>query len=152
MVPPRCAANNDRNIVFLSHVHGGQTPIHAQISTLWSYAYLEDELPSERDARLPALLMDEKKMEVETAWEQQYYRIRYLDFFENVALAPFEGRDILDQLLEDLGLRPDRRAMQVGRHEWFAAWRAWWSEYMGSYGTQEYAGIIDEYRDLLSRR
>ena len=152
MVPPKSAANNDRNIVFLSNVHGGATPIHAAVSGLWLYAYLENQLPADKDAPLAAMLKDQNKMEKDAAWAQQYYKIRYLDFFENVQLGAFEGRDQIDQLLMDLGLRPDRHGMLVGKNEWLGSWKAWFREYMGNYGSVEYAGIVDEYRELLARK
>ena len=152
LVPPRAAANNDHSVVFLSNVHTGYTPTHAEVSALWSYAYLEDEMPPSTDAPLREFLKDEKAMEKEAVWHHQYNRTRYVDLVENLAIGAFEGRDFIDRLLMDLGIRHDRHAMLVGKDEWFAGWKAWWREYFGNYMTQEYAGIIDEYRELLAKR
>jgi hypothetical protein len=152
LVPPGMAARNDRSIVFMSNIHVGATPLHAALCSLWSYAYMEDLLPAEKDAPLAQLLKDQKRMEEETAWETMFFRLRYLDLFEGTALAAFETREVCDRLMTDLGIRWDRHAMLVGDHEWFAGWKKWWREYFGNYGTAEYATIVDEYLQLLQKK
>lgn len=152
LVPPGPAAENDRNIVFLGNVHTGASHVHAVACSLWSFAYLEGVFPKGKDARLSQILTDKDYMEKQIAWEQSYFRVRYLNIFEGVTVGAFETREMIDKLLEDLGIRSDRHAMLVDKNSWFGGWRAWFSEYFGNYASNEYAGVVDEFKAMIDQQ
>jgi hypothetical protein len=52
-------------------------------------------------------------MEPDTAWYDTCSRLRYLDYFQGFPAASFEARDVIDRLLLDLGLVPNRQGIRV---------------------------------------
>lgn len=151
IAPPGAAARGDRNIVFLGYLHTGMQAIHAQACSIWSYAYLEGFLPPKDQAPLATLLDDRIKMERDTAWIDMWFRTRYLGIWDGIFLATFETREVVDRILLDLGIRPDRKGMFV-KKGWFYGWRCFFAEWFTSYGSSEYAGILDEYLDLIEKK
>jgi dimethylaniline monooxygenase (N-oxide forming) len=151
LVPPGPAARGDRNIIFMGNIHVGSMPILAQVSAVWAYAYLENNLPSPSHAPLADLLDDQPAMERNTAWMTMFFRMRYLDLFEGYAICTMESRNVIDQLLLDLGVRPDRhgRFVQGGV---LVGLRRWWTEWFTSYKSEEYGGVLQEYLDVVARK
>jgi hypothetical protein len=90
-------------------------------------------------------------MEQDIAWNNTFLRIRYLDFFPGFPVASFEARDIIDQLLSDLGLEPERHGMKL-KGKYFILWRRWFKEWFTSYSNAEYKEIIDEYLEVVRKR
>lgn len=148
IVPPSLAAAGNRNIVFLGYLHTSMQAIHAQACSIWSYAYMEDFLPPKDKAPLAMLLKNQTDMEKNTAWMTMWFLTRYLGLFDGIFLATFESRELVDRILLDLGIRPDRKGMLV-KNGWFYGSRHFFAEWLSSYGSSEYAGILDEYLDLM---
>lgn len=91
-------------------------------------------------------------MEKDTVWTETYFRIRYLDLIEGVALSPFETRDVIDRLLMDLGIKPNRLGMRLGEGLWLETCRKWCREMFGNYTSEVYNGIVEEYLKVVDRK
>jgi len=142
------AARGERDIVFLGYLHTGAQSIHASACALWSYAYLEDHLLSPNRAPLSKLLNDQAAMEKETVWINAWIRARYLGFNDGLFITTFETREVIDQVLKDLGIRGVRKGMLV-KKELCYGWRCFFAEWFRDYGSAEYAGIVDEYLEIV---
>lgn len=146
MVPPGLTADHDRSVVFLGNLHPFSIPSWAEIASLWAISYLEGLFPL--NPRLE-VLNDREEMERQAAYEISYFKLRYID----VMIAPLlvmEFREVCDQLVLDLGLRPDRKVMQAEREGlWFDpwGWRAWAIEWFSPYSARDYRGLIEEFKD-----
>lgn len=155
IVPPARAARGTRDVVFLGYLHTGMQAIHAQACSIWSYAYMENCLPPRGKAPLAALLEDKAEMKRQTAWIDTWFQARYLGVWDNVPIATLETREVVDRILLDLGIRPDRMAMLVDKKKWwglFYNWRCFFAEWFGNYGSIEYMGILDEYLEMVRRK
>jgi len=145
MVPPALAARHDRSIVFLGNLVTGQVTTYAEVCALWSVAYMEDMLPP---GPFNALLDDRKAMEHDIAATNAYFKIRYLNAIE-IPLSIFEMREVIDQILLDLGLRADRHGMKAS-NGWFG-WKAWLAEWFTPYEPKHYKGFIREFREKINK-
>ena len=155
MAPPSPAI---RDIVFLSSIVQIQGAVRSEISSLWAYAYMNDQLGSvssiskpSKPLRLGQTVADEKVSAIQQAgtandimydtallqrwgkWRMPYgFGARHPDIV-------FEGIVYFDMLLQDLGLR-----------SWRKGW-GWLGEvFGGSYGQADYRGLVEEWKE--SRR
>jgi hypothetical protein len=71
----------------------------------------------------------------------------------NYRLTPMETPEIIDQLMEDLGLRADRKRMRMpgGLRDLFGL-RSWISEWFDDYFTSVYEGVVQEFLDSIEKR
>lgn len=154
LAPPALCARHDRSIVFLGNLVIGQVSTYAEVSALWSVAYLEDRFPSGSPLKMnmKELLDDRKAMERDVAAANAYFKLRYVDLLE-IPLAIFEMREVIDRLLVDLGLRADRHGMKVSGGGWWGwwGWRAWVKEWFTPYVPADYRGIVGEFVERVGR-
>ncbi|KAL2063638.1 hypothetical protein VTL71DRAFT_5443 [Oculimacula yallundae] len=148
MVPPSLAASGDNSLVILGNYAGGRVQQAAQIHSLWAVAYLTSLLPKSTKA----ILQNEEAMNRDIAHVEAFRRKRYLNTY-TFRLAIFENPEYEDAVLEDLGLRADRKAMR-GERGWRGVWgwKAWWQEWFGSYLAEDYRGIVGEFLESVEKR
>lgn len=147
-IPPKLAARNDRNIVFLGHLANIRRCFLAETSSLWSIAYLEGLLPDK------ALIGDEEAMNREIALANAFMKRRYPGR-KNYPIAAMEIQDWIDIMLKDLGLRTDRNRLMWERYpnrgwSWFG-WKPWWNEWFTCYKPKVYKGIVREFVESLKK-
>jgi dimethylaniline monooxygenase (N-oxide forming) len=147
IVPPKLAAEKDRSIVFLGQLANVQHTSVAEISSLWSVAYLENLLPA-----LP-IMSSEETMNREVARVNAFMKRRYPGR-KNRPLALLEVRDWMDVLLRDLGLRTDRIKLAVEMEGGWGWWglKGWWRELFEPYGPVVYKGIVEEFLEGVQGR
>lgn len=146
IVSPRLDAKNDRSIVFLGQLANTQHAFYAEISTLWTVAYLEGLLPDNN------LIGNKEAMDREIASMNAFMARRYPGR-RNIPWAVIEIRDWMDLLLGELGLRTDRKRLQWERSPergfgWFG-WKAWTKEWFEPYEPQVYKGIVAEFLEKV---
>ena len=146
IIPPKFASRHDRSIVFLGQLANTQHTFFAEISTLWSIAYLEGLLPD------GDLMGNKDAMDWEVALMLAFTRWRYPGR-KNVPFAVFEIRDWMDKMLKELGLRTDRNRLHwVKTHpeetDWWG-WKAWMFEWFEPYEPEVYKGIVQEFLDKI---
>jgi dimethylaniline monooxygenase (N-oxide forming) len=148
LVPPKPEQTAQANILFLGNYATGQVQVNAEITSLWGVAYLEGLLPSSTKR----LLQDEEQMNKDIAWNEAYKRKRYSNYM-NYRLTPMETPEIIDQLMEDLGLRADRKRMRMpgGLGDLFGL-RSWIAEWFHDYFTSAYEGVVQEFLDSIEKR
>lgn len=146
MVPPEYAARNERSIIFLGHIHTMNTPMIAEIASLWAVAYLQGKLEI---PNLPA-------MEAEVARWNAWTRRRYLGQGEKTPYAMYDSVHVsgygialctsradmtdatqyTDLLLNDLGLSPFRK-------------QTWVTEIFTPYKPADLSGCVQEWMKSL---
>ena len=148
MVPPKLACRGDDSILILGNYANGRVQVTAELASLWSVAYLEGLLPE----KTKAVLADRKAMDKDIAHIDAYRRKRYLNWFP-YRLSIFETPEYDDQMLTDLGLRTDRKRMNMpgGLKGWFGL-KAWMAEWFESYLASDYKGIVQEFLESVERR
>jgi hypothetical protein len=146
MVPPTLAARGDHSIVFLGNLHAQSSGIFAEVCALWAVAYLEDLFPVQETRDL---LKDQEAMEKEAARNNAWTKLRYLDLI-SVPLVAFEMREVIDVLLRDLGVEPERMRMRTKGFGWWG-WKAWWREYFTGYVAGDYRGIVEEFLEAVEK-
>jgi dimethylaniline monooxygenase (N-oxide forming) len=150
IVPPGPASRGDRNIAFLGNLHSGFLTTHAEVSALWTYAYLEDALPSPSKAPLSTLLNDRRAMDDSIAAQNAYFKLRYRNLLD-ITITILEQREVIDLYLLDLGLRADRHGRKVTGLGWWG-WKAWCREWFTPYFCKDYEGIIGEYLEIVGKQ
>lgn len=127
----------DRTIVFLGMVVNFQSAIRAEISSLWAYAYLNCKLSSTpvSISNSPLPLNHADGIQYDTALFNRFGRWRYpMGYGARYPDFVFDGIPYFDLLLSDLGLR-----------RWRKGW-GWLGElFGGSYGQEDYRGLVDEW-------
>lgn len=108
MIPPKLAAQHDRSIVFLGNVANTQTTFMAEISSLWTIAYLEGLLPDND------LTGNRETVDKEIALTNTFVKRRYPGR-KNMPVAVLEIYDWMDIMLKDLGVRTDRNRLACER-------------------------------------
>lgn len=145
MAPPTMAARGDRSLVALGMPLNISVPIYAEVSSLWSIAYLED-LPFIPETN--KVLNSREQMEMDVSLMNNMGWLRFRDR----GLPYVDGGEVtqsfIDQLMRDLGLRTDRKiltAEREGTKGWFG-WKAWRSEWFDAYVGADYRGLVEEYK------
>jgi hypothetical protein len=148
LVPPKPDQTAQANVLFLGNYATGQVQVNAEITSLLGVAYLEGLLPSSTRN----LLQDKKQMDKDIAWNEAYKRKRYSNYM-NYRPTPMETPEIIDQLMNDLGLRADRKRMRMpgGLRELFGL-RSWIAEWFDDYFTSAYEGVVQELLDSIEKK
>jgi hypothetical protein len=102
IIPPSLAARQDRSIAFLGNLYNSQNTTLAEVSALWSVAYLEGLMPDNE------LLGNKMKMDQDIALTNAFMLRRYPGR-KNEPIAMMEVKDWTDLMLRELGLRTDRK-------------------------------------------
>jgi hypothetical protein len=91
-------------------------------------------------------------MDKDIAWNEAYKRKRYLNYM-NYRLTLMETHEIVDQLMDDLGLRADRKRMTMpgGLRDLFGL-RSWIAEWSDDYFTSAYEGVVQEFLDSIEKK
>ena len=152
MVPPSLPT---RDIVFLGVVAQLQGAVRSEISSIWAYAYMNNELGSvksiskpSKELHLEQTVADESGIAIEqtgTVEDMRYDTALFQRWgkwrspYGLGARHPdvvFEGIAYFDMLLQDLGLR-----------SWRKGW-GWLGEvFGGSYGQADYRGLVEEWKE-----
>jgi dimethylaniline monooxygenase (N-oxide forming) len=148
IAPPKLAARGDRTILFLGCFSNARSHLSAEIASLWSVAYFENLLPASTNA----LLADKNEMDEDIAHIEAYRLKRYSNSFLH-RLNSSEASEFDDLLMNDLGLRTDRKRMRMasGWRGWFGL-KAWMAEWFGNYLASDYEGLVEEFLDSLHKR
>lgn len=149
LVPPKLAVQGDNSLVFLGSYATGKLQTTAEICSLWAVAYLEGLLPESTNARLA----NKPEMDRDIALNQVYRARRFLEGYSGVRLTLFETAEFHDMYLQDVGVRPDRKAMKLptGLKGWFG-YKGWRAEWFEPYAVEDYAGIVDEFLEFVKAR
>ncbi|MCJ1386955.1 hypothetical protein MMC17_010084 [Xylographa soralifera] len=139
MVSPKLAAAHDYSLAFVGLVSNNQVSTHAEISALWTVAYLTDKLT---DAPVGALLDDAEKMNVDVAAMTTFMEKRYLGR-KDIPDVAMEIQDYVDLMMRDMGLRADRKRMKAPP-SWFG-YQAWKAEWFTPYMPRDYSGVVVEF-------
>jgi dimethylaniline monooxygenase (N-oxide forming) len=147
-VPPKPDQTAQANILLLDNYATGQVQISAEITSLWGVAYLEGLLP----LSTKRLLQDKEEMDKDIACNEAYKRKRYSNYM-NYRLTSMETIEIIDQLMNDLGLRADRKRnrMPGGLRALFGL-RSWIAEWFDDNLTSAYEGVVQEFLDSIGKR
>lgn len=143
MVPP--AHFHKRNFAIVGNLLCFATPMVSQTQALWLTAYFARELDPQpplvrrpgRDAKLTS--DDDDDIEWQTVLENRFGRWRYpCGFGARYPDFVFDVVPYVDLLLRDL---------------WLKRWRkkSMWAELVQPYGTEDYVGLIDEWKELRSK-
>jgi hypothetical protein len=131
LVPP--SDLEERSIGFVGAMMTLATASCAYLQALWLTAYLDGtlQLPSSKSP---------SDIKYETYLETQYCAIRHaMGYGNKFPDLVFDALPYFDVLLRDLGLTAKRKG----------GFRA---EYFGSYGPEDYRGIIDQWKRLQAER
>lgn len=147
MAPPGLA---DRSIVFLGMMSVLHSAVRSEISSLWAYAYLNNRLDNpvsisttcsdlKKSSPSSAELQDKRTspdmMLYDTALFNRFGRWRYpMGYGAQFPDFVFDCVPYFDLLLRDMGLK-----------SWRKGW-SWLGEiFGGSYGQEDYRGLVDEW-------
>ena len=150
LVPPTLAARNQRDLVILGTLLNTAVPTYAEISSLWSVAYLEN-LPFSPStaAELKSLEAMEKEVSFFNAWGWVRFRDRSIVYLD----GSVEIQKYLDRLVGDLGLEflRKKRAQRLKGPQLFGvrgSLKEWFWPYMG----RDYRGLLEEYLERWDLR
>ena len=101
VLSPRLLAQHDRSITFVGYVANSQTSICSEILALWAVAWMEDLLPKP--------LPTETQMEIDVATVNAWMTRRYGARGRQDPEIILEVQTFFDTLMEDLGLRVQRK-------------------------------------------
>lgn len=137
MVPP--AFINDRSIAFTGMMLSVHTAIAVQAQALWVTAYLSGQLPrTETPSEKGPATFDEDKVRWMAILHNRFGKWRYPGGFgKRFPDIVFDGVPYIDMLLRDMGLNPRRKSSR-------------WSELFHPYGPQDYVGLVDEWKAMVS--
>jgi dimethylaniline monooxygenase (N-oxide forming) len=125
---PKLLAQHDRSITFVGYVSNSQTSIYSEILALWAVAWMESLLPKP----LPTETQMEIDVATVNAWVTRRYGARGLKDPEII----LEVQTFLDTLMQDLGLRVQRKNKGL-----FGPLVEWVVPYEGL----DYRGMIEEF-------
>ena len=144
MVPTSLAAAHDYSLVFVGFLSNNQVSTHAEISSLWAVAFLEGQL-SEDAAKM---LNSKERMDMDVATMTTFMARRYLGRKE-VPNAAMEIQDYTDLMMRDLGLRTDRKRLNMPK-TWFG-YEAWKAEWFEPYMPRDYRGVVKEFLQRVGK-
>ena len=123
IAPPGLTVQEDRSLVFIGMFSNISNFIRLELQCLWAYAYLSGQLPIDTD-----IVFDE------TALFSRYARYRspygHGRFFPDLV---FDQVPYFDVLMQDLGLPFWRK-------------KSWLEELFSPYGTEDYRGVVQEWK------
>lgn len=149
IVPPRLAACGDRSLIVLGLLINTNVPTYAEVSSLWGIAYLENLpfSPITTDS-----ISNMAVMEKDISLLQAYGNLRY----RNPAAHFLDGSDLIqdftDVLMNDLGLRAERKKKSAAGSWWGGRVVGWVKEWFAPYRGIDYVGLVDEYLDVWKLR
>ena len=150
LVPPALAAKGDRSLIILGTLLNSNIPTYAEVSSLWGIAYLENLSFAPNAAKtITDLTAMEENISMVNAWGQ----LKALDYAEGYPEGSGEIQNFTDLLMEDLGLRPDRKRLAAERDEekGLLGLRAWYREWFKPYRGLDYKGLVAEYMASLPK-
>jgi cation diffusion facilitator CzcD-associated flavoprotein CzcO len=126
MAPPSTMLS-DPSIAFAGMITTISTPLCATLQALWVTAYLSSTM-----SRTACSTVEAEKQAILHARSGRWrypcgYGGRFPDFV-------FDAVPYLDMLLRDLGLEHKRKG-------------SWWKEIFEAYGPEDYAGVVEEWRE-----
>ncbi|KAG0651626.1 FAD-dependent monooxygenase DEP4 [Hyphodiscus hymeniophilus] len=145
IAPPNLTVKGDRSLIVLGCLINTAIPIYAEVSSLWGVAYLEN-LPFAPSTA--AILRDINEMEESVSLVDGWGVLRFRDNAAPYLDGSAEIQGFTDLLVEDLGLRSDRKrfaAEQKGKKGLFGL-RIWFKEWFYPYFGKDYRGLVEEYR------
>ncbi|CAD6439329.1 eb532daf-0e22-4794-a0d5-e2ca1bd9cbb7 [Sclerotinia trifoliorum] len=140
-IPPTLATRNDRSIAFLGVLASPQIPTYAELSALWSIAYLENMHSFEVDK----VFSDKLTMDLATARTNAFMKWRYRRAGIIEPNVGAEVQDLCDLLCAELGVEGKRKEMVGG-------WKASWNEWFSPYRSVDYKGIVGEFLEVVRKR
>ncbi|KAI1370876.1 FAD/NAD(P)-binding domain-containing protein [Hypoxylon crocopeplum] len=121
-VPVELAARGDRSLVILGQIHTVQTPLVAEVQSLWAILYLLGEID----------VPDVQAMATEVALWNAWTRKRYLGQGQKFPYSLYDFLPYIDSIFGDLGLVSRRKSNPV-------------SEILSPYHPHDFNGFVDEY-------
>lgn len=140
-VPTSLATRNDRSIIFLGVLASPQIPTYAELSSLWSIAYLEHMHAPEIDK----VFSDKLTMDLDTARANAFMKWRYRRAGIIEPNVGAEVQDLCDLLCEELGVEA-RRKSRIG------GWKGSWNEWFEPYRSMDYKGVVGEFLEVVRKR
>ncbi|KAI1825274.1 hypothetical protein F4861DRAFT_547779 [Xylaria intraflava] len=122
VVPVSMAAKGDRSLAILGQIHTIQTPLVAEVQSLWAILYLLGEI------QLP----DVDTMAEEVSLWNTWTRKRYLSQGQKHTYSLYDFLPYVDSIFEDLKLDSHRKSNFV-------------SELLSPYEPRDFNGFVDEY-------
>ncbi|KAI0438131.1 hypothetical protein F4803DRAFT_565497 [Xylaria telfairii] len=122
VVPVSMAAKGDRSLAILGQIHTIQTPLLAEVQSLWAILYLLGEVA----------LPDVDTMATEVSLWNTWTRKRYLNQGQKHTYSLYDFLPYIDSVFEDLKLNSHRKSNFV-------------SELLSPYEPQDFNGFVDEY-------
>lgn len=150
IVPPTLAAKGDRSLIVLGTLLNTNVPTYAEVSSLWAIAYLEN-LPFVPNAA--KTMTDLQAMEDSISMLNAWGQLKFPGLADAYPEGSGEIQNFTDVLMEDLGLRADRKrlgAEKDGKRGLFGL-RAWYNEWFTPYRGLDYKGLVAEYMASLSK-
>jgi hypothetical protein len=149
MIPTSLAARQDRSIAFLGNLYNSQNTTLAEVSALWSVAYLEGLMPDNE------LLGNKMRMDQDIALTNAFMLRRYPGR-KNEPIAMMEVKDWTDLMLRELGLRTDRKTVVLERASEGRSWlgfglKALLKEWFEPCVPADYKGIVQEFLLLVEK-
>jgi hypothetical protein len=145
IAPPKLAARGDRSVVFLGCLLNSAVPTYGEVSALWAVAYLE-KLPFAPSTAATLKDIDdmEKNVSLLDTWGALRFRDRAAPYLDGIV----EIQDFIDLLVEDLGLRSERKIFAVERNglKNLFGLSGWLKEWFYPYLGRDYKGLVKEYR------
>ncbi|KAI2609238.1 FAD/NAD(P)-binding domain-containing protein [Hypoxylon sp. NC1633] len=128
-VPVEMAARGDRSLAVLGQIHTIQTPLLAEVQSLWAILYLlgEVEVP------------DASAMATEVALWNAWTRKRYLNQGQKFPYSLYDFLPYIDSIFGDLGLVSHRKSNMV-------------AELLSPYKAEDFNGFVDEYLEKRNAR
>ena len=139
IAPAKLAVAHDYSIAFVSLVSNNQVANYAEISGLWAVAYLEGKLTN---SPADSVLGDKLKMDNYVAEMTNFMARRYLGR-KDVPDAAMEIQDCTDVMMQDMGLRVDRKRLNTKAG--LLELRAWKAEWFSPYMPKDYRGVVQEF-------
>jgi cation diffusion facilitator CzcD-associated flavoprotein CzcO len=126
MAPPSTMLS-DPSIAFAGMITTISTPLCATLQALWVTAYLSSTMSRTACSTVEA----EKQAILHARFGRWRYPCGYGGRFPDFV---FDAVPYLDMLLRDLGLEHKRKG-------------SWWKEIFEAYGPEDYAGVVEEWRE-----
>ncbi|TQV96357.1 dimethylaniline monooxygenase [Cordyceps javanica] len=126
VVPIGLDALTTRSLAILGQIHTVQTPLVAEIQSLWAILYLEGEIA------LPSPEEMAKEVSLWNAWTRK----RYLGQGQKIPYSLYDFLPYIDVLFKDMKLQSRRKSNPL-------------SDFFTPYSPADFAGFVDEY---LARR
>ncbi|KAF2734442.1 hypothetical protein EJ04DRAFT_564300 [Polyplosphaeria fusca] len=121
-IPIPLARQDDRSMAILGQIHTVQTPLVAEVQSLWAILYLLREID----------LPDVNTMAHEVALWNAWTRKRYLNQGQKFPYSLYDFLPYIDALFFDLGLTSRRKSNII-------------SELFSPYRAADFTGFVDEY-------